>query len=327
MKERIGVIIPTYNRCDYLREAILSVLAQTRPADEVVVVDDGSTDRTAEVCEEFPTVKYLSKANEGLPAARNYGMDHTSSELLVYLDDDDRLVPDSLEVQEKALAAHPEVALVYGRATLIDAAGQPIGQHLRNHRQPNHALAALLVENYILIQTVMARRAAVDAVGRFRKNLGEDLDLYIRLAAQGHRFLFLDRILAEYRKLPGTMSSDKLAYARAMLLTVERNVARFPRRLNKWYYTAYYEYRIGRAALERKEFGIARKAFAKAWLGRPGQGHFLAYLLVSLFPGLLGPLLSLAQRVKRSFQPLLVRLGLKEKRWGTPDLQNPAGIR
>src|SRR3712207_3515162 len=95
----VSVIIPCYNQAHYLGETIESVLNQTHQNLEIVVVDDGSTDNTAEVASSYPQVKLLQQENQGRPAVgRNNGFRASSGEYIVFLDSDDRLVPDALEV-------------------------------------------------------------------------------------------------------------------------------------------------------------------------------------------------------------------------------------
>jgi glycosyltransferase involved in cell wall biosynthesis len=313
----IAVIIPTFNRARYLREAIQSVLAQSRRPEELIVVDDGCTDDTAAVCAEFAEVRYVYQQNAGLSAARNTGIEHSTSELLMFLDDDDKLMPDALRLQSAVFEREPEVGLVYGRVLLIDAEGRRIGENLKNHRPPADHLAALLVENYIQVQTVMVRRRSLDVAGKFHVLLGEDLDLWLRMAAHGIVFRFIDEPLAEYRKFPGTMSSNKLRYAQGLLAMVEKNLLIFPATSNPLVYTAYSHYRLARAALEEQKYDLAREAMSKALRGRPGTPHFWLYWLLATCPGPLGAGVRLLQGIKRRVTAFLVAVGKVEKRWGT----------
>lgn len=112
----VSVIIPVYNGERHLAEAIQSVLAQTLPPDEVIVVDDGSTDDSAAVARAFgPVVRVLCQANLGPAAARNLGLAHASGDLLAFLDADDLWLPDKLAYQCAVLSAHPACEAVLGR--------------------------------------------------------------------------------------------------------------------------------------------------------------------------------------------------------------------
>src|ERR671912_965329 len=108
----VSVVIPCYNQAHFLGEAIESVLSQTYPHFEIVVVDDGSTDNTQEVAARYPGVRYIRQENQGLAGARNAGIRRSNGSYLVFLDADDRLLPEALEVGLEHLNAHPECAFV-----------------------------------------------------------------------------------------------------------------------------------------------------------------------------------------------------------------------
>jgi hypothetical protein len=121
----ISVIIPCYQQAHFLAEAIDSVLAQTHPRHEVIVVDDGSSDGAGEIVKRYPMVRYLRQDNLGVSSARNRGMAVCGGDYVVFLDADDRLLPNALEVGLEYFQAHPEAALVFGRCRLIGPDGSP----------------------------------------------------------------------------------------------------------------------------------------------------------------------------------------------------------
>src|SRR5262245_57747116 len=104
----VSVIIPTYNRRDFIREALASVLAQTCQDFELIVVDDGSTDGTEEIVREFPGARYVFQENQGVSAARNVGAALSQGELIAFLDSDDFWQPEKLAAQAAFFAAQPE---------------------------------------------------------------------------------------------------------------------------------------------------------------------------------------------------------------------------
>src|SRR5580658_2196955 len=109
----LSVIIPAHNRELYVGEAIESALRQTRPPDEIVVIDDGSTDRTAEIARSFgKSVHCLSQSNQGIGAARNAGLQAARGNLIAFLDSDDLWLERKMEIQTAFLLAHPEIDLV-----------------------------------------------------------------------------------------------------------------------------------------------------------------------------------------------------------------------
>ena len=114
IEQSVSVIIPTFNRAERLPRALLSVLEQSRPADEVIVVDDGSSDQTRELLKaEFPAIKLIVQSNQGVSAARNRGVEASSGSWLAFLDSDDEWLPEKLEVQMQAAAANPQFYLIH----------------------------------------------------------------------------------------------------------------------------------------------------------------------------------------------------------------------
>ncbi|MDZ4150052.1 glycosyltransferase family 2 protein, partial [Methylicorpusculum sp.] len=104
----ISVVIPTYNRCDFLRRALLSVVAQTLQPTEIIVVDDGSSDSTAVMIrDEFPEIKYYRQENYGVSSARNLGIQHAIGDWIALLDSDDEWLPEKLAMQTAALFTAP----------------------------------------------------------------------------------------------------------------------------------------------------------------------------------------------------------------------------
>ena len=131
---RISVIIPTYNRADYLPQAIDSVLTQTHHAAEIIVVDDGSTDNTREVAERYgPRVTYLTTDHGGVAHARNVGVRHASGEYLAFLDSDDLFYPYMLELESRILDAFPEIGMVYAEMSAFDDATFFDRYHLKTY--------------------------------------------------------------------------------------------------------------------------------------------------------------------------------------------------
>jgi cellulose synthase/poly-beta-1,6-N-acetylglucosamine synthase-like glycosyltransferase len=198
---RVSVVVPCFNQAHFLSEAIESVLRQSHPEVEVTVVDDGSDDNSYEVAGRYPGVRRLRQPHRGVAAARNLGLAESAGELAVFLDADDRLLPEALEVGVKSLLARPQVAFVAG--TSRDVGGD--GSVIREGGQPlvtqDHFLH-LLEDCYIWSgSSIVYRRGAVEAVGGFDERLagGDDYDLYLRLA-HGHPIYCHGRVVTEYRR-------------------------------------------------------------------------------------------------------------------------------
>jgi glycosyltransferase involved in cell wall biosynthesis len=205
----VSVIIPCYNQGRFLGEALDSVVAQTRPADQIVVVDDGSSDETAEVAQRYSGITYVRQANLGLALARNRGLDEATGRYVVFLDADDRLRPDALKTGLDASRRHPNCAFVFGRCERMDERGDPLPTRQPPVIDGNH-YAALLQSNYIWTPAVAVfDRANCRGLLRFDPAVdpAADYDLYLRIARdrciKGH-----GHVVADYRLHRGSMSQN-----------------------------------------------------------------------------------------------------------------------
>lgn len=197
----VSVVIPCYNQAHYLGEAIESARRQTHPDVEIIVVDDGSKDNTLEVARSYQGVRAVAQANQGQGAARNRGLEHATGAYVVFLDSDDRLLPQAFEIALELFDAHPDCAFVTGRCLWIGADGNrgnvvPKPLILENH------YVHLLQHNFIWAPaSVMFRTAVVRGAGGFATTVSgaEDYDLYLRIARE-HRILCHESPVAEYRQ-------------------------------------------------------------------------------------------------------------------------------
>lgn len=201
----VSVIIPCYNQGCFLAEAIESVQAQTHPSYEIVVVNDGSCDHTAEVATRYPAVRYLAQPNQGLAAARNRGLHASRGTFVVFLDADDRLLPQCFATQLQHVRDTPAAQWVCGDYRFFGARDT---WHI--HRCPATAdcYERLLEGNWIgPIHSVMFRRDLVHRVGGFDPTLEscEDQDLYLRIARLSPISCH-HQVIAEYRRREGQMS-------------------------------------------------------------------------------------------------------------------------
>jgi glycosyltransferase involved in cell wall biosynthesis len=214
----ISVIIPCYNQGHFLAEAISSALSQSYANLEVIVVDDGSGDATAEVAARYRQVRCIRQENRGLAEARNRGLEASRGEYLVFLDADDRLGVDALRVGAASLDSHPDCGFVSGHYSLIDAEGLPLPHSASACADDNH-YSALLRGNYIgMHATVMYRRSVLEIVKGFdtSRQACEDYDLYLRIAK---RFPIHCHhgMVAEYRQHGSNMSRDYALMMRSSL--------------------------------------------------------------------------------------------------------------
>lgn len=207
----ISVIIPAYNQGHYLGEAIQSVIDQTYPDFELVVIDDGSTDNTAQVACSFSDarVRYIHQENRGLSAARNTGILRSSGEYLTFLDSDDQFVADKLETLLNAMQRDPGLGFVAGQAVLIDENSLPLGKVFDTPLPENPV--HLLLWNPLHVCSVMMRRDWQQKVGLFDESLHayEDWDMWLRLARAGCRMGWVAHPVSFYRFHTRQMTRDK----------------------------------------------------------------------------------------------------------------------
>ena len=223
----IAVIFPTFNHTRFLAEAIESVLVQTRPADEIIVVDDGSTDDPTAVVSQFPTVRLIRQHNRGPSAARNTGLWSCKASHVVFVGADDRLLPTALESGVACMASHPDCAFVYGGHRLISEDGQSLWTDILRPISGDSHLALLRRNLVGSPMTALFRRDCLLAVSGFDEALRgcEDYDLYLRLAQKYH-IASHNAIIAEYRKHSQAISNNYVGMLREALLVLDLDEAR-----------------------------------------------------------------------------------------------------
>ena len=223
----VAVVIPTYNHAHFLGEAIRSVLAQTNPADEIIVVDDGSTDDPAAVAAQFPKVRLIRQGNRGLSAARNTGLWNCKTSHVVFLDADDRLLPDALELGLACMASRPDCAFVYGGHRRVSEDGFPLEPDIFIPVDGDPHLAFARRNPVGPPATALYRRDCLLAVNGFDEILRccQDHDLYLRLA---RKYLVASHpaIVAEYRKHGQAMSNDYVEMLKEVILVLDLDGAR-----------------------------------------------------------------------------------------------------
>ena len=180
----VSVIIPTYNRRELVHEAIASVLAQSFSDFELIVVDDGSEDGTADVVREFLGVRYVYQPNRGVSAARNRGVSLSRGELIAFLDSDDFWQPRKLEHQVKFFTVHPEAQICQTEEIWLRN-GVRVNPHRKHRKAGGDIFARSLDLCLVSPSAVMMRRELFERMGGFDESLPacEDYDLWLRVAA------------------------------------------------------------------------------------------------------------------------------------------------
>ena len=225
----VSVIIPTYNYARFLREAIDSALAQTRPALEVIVVDDGSTDGTRELLAEYGgRIRVLSQQNQGVAAARNAGIGAANGEYLAFLDSDDAWYPRKLELQMLRFEQEPHLGLVHCGAERIDAEGRTLDT-TTGGMEGDVAEAMLRLDREVIMpqgsSIVVPKRIAMD-LGGFDVRLppSEDWDFCYRVVSR-YSIGYVPVALVRYRLHGSGIHMNIPRMERAMLLALEKAFA------------------------------------------------------------------------------------------------------
>jgi len=198
----ISVIIPTYNRSEFLNNAIQSVLAQTYKDFELLVIDDCSTDITPKLVGDIDDkrIKYIrNDTNKGVSASRNIGIKNSSGEYIAFLDDDDEWLPQKLEKQMDIFSlGSPNLGCVYTLGLFISATS---GKIVKNNPLPHRGriLSDLLYKNFIITSSVLFRRECFKKVGLFDESVGyaEDYDMWIRMSVE-YEFDYVDEIMVKH---------------------------------------------------------------------------------------------------------------------------------
>ena len=231
-KPGVSVVIPLFNQAVYIDRSITSALAQEREPEQVVVVDDGSTDDGAARVEALrdPRIKLLRQANAGVSAARNRGISESSHELIAFLDADDEWLPGHLQSLVGMAEKYPAVGLLANGFRIVGPGYEKECTIGEAHRvfSPETYLAAALTGNYpVWTSAAMVRTSAFDAIeGGFMTDQyhAEDLALWLLLVLD-HGLVVSGSIGALYHKTPGSLTHRLVTEPDALMITVERILA------------------------------------------------------------------------------------------------------
>ena len=190
----VSVVIPVFNGERFLAQAIESVLAQTYETVETIVVDDGSTDGSAQIARSYP-VAYLHQENGGVAAARNRGIETAQGDLVSFLDHDDVWLQRKLELQVDALARHPSAGICMCRFQTFEDGSREGGESYSTGQ----------------LGTLLVRREVFDEVGRFDTSYpsGDDTDWFLRTKDLDVGLVALDEPLQRYRIHAASMSASR----------------------------------------------------------------------------------------------------------------------
>jgi glycosyltransferase involved in cell wall biosynthesis len=200
MNVTISVVIPSFNRAEVLPRALHSVLSQTRSPDQVILVDDGSTDGTSDlVAREFPTVTVLLQENRGVSSARNLGVASSTCKWIAFLDSDDEWLPEKLQVQLNELTRNDGYRVCHCDELWIRR-GVRVNPMKKHRKKGGWIFRDCLPLCVVSPSAVILERALLESIGGFDESLPacEDYDLWLRIAAF-HPVLFVDMpLLVKY---------------------------------------------------------------------------------------------------------------------------------
>jgi len=230
MSKKVSVVIPTYNYGQFIAGAIEGALEQTRPPDEIVVVDDGSIDNTEIIVSEFGTeVRYIKQDNAGVCAARNKGVAESCGELIAFLDADDIWEPTKIEKQLAKFVQDPEIGLVHcGMREFDSATGETVGMII-DGQEGWIADELVLWERPAIVvsgSATMVSRKAFDEAGGYdtRLKVGEDWDFCYRVARR-FKVGFVREPLVNYRSHGAAAHRNVGEMERGMSLFYEKAFA------------------------------------------------------------------------------------------------------
>lgn len=199
---QVSVIIPVYNQEKYIKECVDSVINQSYSNIEIIVVDDGSTDKTPDILRTYgDKIKYIRQENQGPSSAVNKGIRSANGSLICWLGSDDLYMPNKIERQVEFLQNDQSISVVYSDYITIDSYGNEINKVHISHPSQEKFTRMLLIRNFINGSTVMMRRECLDNVGFYDENLGADPDgdMWFRLLKNGYKFGHIPEPLVKYR--------------------------------------------------------------------------------------------------------------------------------
>ena len=281
---RVSTIIPVHRGSRYLRAAVDSVVEQTEPPDELIVVNDGSAEGDLEFLHGVSApfaIRIVHQSNAGQAAARNRGAREATGELLAFLDQDDVWHPEHLAILCRAFQTEPTAVWAYGDFDEIDADGRLVTRSfLHDHqvRHPKQTLASCVEHDLMVIPSAsVLRRGAFDMLGGFDESLRgyEDDDLYVRAFRSGARIVFDERALTLYRVHTGGDSSSR-RFAQSRLRFSQKLQATIPdeRRTGRYYFRDLVVPRFFAASLDDYLLAVSLKDWTAAESAFDDLMHF-----------------------------------------------------
>ena len=286
----VSVIMPTYNRRNYIRESLDSVLAQDFFDFEVIVVDDGSTDGTEEVVRPYQDrIRYIRQENRGAGAARNIGIRKARGQYIAFMDSDDLSKPHHLKCLSSFLDRNPECAMVVGnggylggkyrnRSTIISS------KRVKRLEQRGVTVKELFDGRVVRLQGTMTRKSVLEEVGMLDEwfRLSYDLDLALRIV-KNHQIGFINQEIYLWRPHGDNISSNDELRSRENLRALEKLAVDFPEGVEQIGTRAFYNlcahryYRLAKALYRKGDKRDSHEALRQAIALRPFSIKYRLY--------------------------------------------------
>lgn len=225
----VSVIIPAYNGSRYIQQAIESVFTQTYPNWELIIVDDGSTDNTQQVVQQYgQKLRYFYQENQGVAAARNRGILEAQGELIAFLDQDDWFLPDKLTQQVAGFQQHHSLVIIHSGWQIVNETGGAIFDIELWHSLPQLNLADWLLWKPVFLGAMLFDRNWLELAGGFncRYHQAPDVDLVLRLALMGCKSAWVRQTTVCYRQHQGNASLNTPLQVKECQMVLERMLAR-----------------------------------------------------------------------------------------------------
>ena len=286
----VSVIIPTFNRANFVRQAIESVLQQRFQDYELIVVDDGWTDETRAVVESLgPRVRYLHQSNQGAAAARNFGVRHACAPWIAFQDSDDLCAPDHLESLYGYVRDHQGYGMVFGNGAYLDGPKHNRdtiipAKKSRRLQTAGVTLQDLFAKSIVRLQASIILKSAYDVVGGMDESLRicHDLDLFFRLSMRVP-IKYVDRVVFFYRKHDGNISRNEELRVMENIKVIEKFLSDFPEardligKFNVARRLAYRYYRLAKGRRKRNQLPGALEAIDAAVARAPYSLKYRVY--------------------------------------------------
>lgn len=269
----LSVIVPAFNVEFYVAQTVESVLSQTFTDLEIIIVNDGSTDRTMEIVNQFkqdPRVKVIDQVNQGCCGARNAGLRVAQGEYIGFCDADDKWQPEKAALHIKHLQENPGIDLTFSWWKLVDERGNPTGRFKACKKSIE--LEDLLKENLIgSTSNVVVRRTALEEAGEFDESLRSnvDLDLWLRIVQlKPGNVGCIGKFLVDYRMRPGQITKNWRQMGCYWNIVFNKVKVKFPERVSRIEKEArsFQERYLAHLAYEAGDFKGSRKCLLNALL-------------------------------------------------------------